>query len=123
MKWKFMNQLNLSFGSGGMTSALESNALIEYVQYLQRSHDGPMCIKKGVVVPGFQADGTCVLNTNTIIAPNGGLLDPSETGFVWLNRDLVHESSKVTSKDITPTSSDNRAIAGAILIVPEDGKA
>ena len=56
-------------------------------------------LKKGVV-SGFQADGTCVLNTNTFIAPNGGLLDPSETGFVWLNRDLVHESSKVISNDI-----------------------
>ena len=53
MKWKFMNQLNLSFGSGGMTSALESNALIEYVQYLQRSHDGPMCSKKELF-PGFR---------------------------------------------------------------------
>ena len=98
-----MNQVNLTFGSEGMTSALESNALIEYVQYLQRSHDGPMCIKKGVIVPGFQAGGICVLNSSTFIASNGDLLKPAETQFVWLSRELMHEGSKVTSKDITPT--------------------
>ena len=45
----------------------------------------------------------CILNGNTFIDPNGVLLDPSNTGYVWLSRDLVHESSKVTTKDITPT--------------------
>ena len=42
----------------------------------------------------------CILNGNTFIDPNGVLLDPSNTGYI---RDLVHESSKVTTKAITPT--------------------
>ena len=77
-----MNQLNLSFGSGGMSSALESNTLIEYIQYLQRSHDGPIAIKKGVTVPGFQNDTVYILNRDTFIDQNGVLLDPSETECV-----------------------------------------
>ena len=97
-----MNQVNQSFGSGGMTSALESIALIEYFQYLQRSHEGPIPIKRGVLVPGFQEDGSCILNESTFIDPSGVLLDPESTDFVWLSRDLVHETSKVRSKDITP---------------------
>ncbi len=103
VKWKFMSQLNRSFGSGGMTSALESNTLIEYVQYLQRCHsESNIPIKKGVLIPGFQQNGTCVLNSETFIDANGDLLDPKETDLVWLSRDLVHETSKVTAKDITP---------------------
>ena len=97
-----MNQVNQSFGSGGMTCTLENIALIEYFQYLQRSHEGPIPIKKGILVPGFQDDGTCILNDSTFIDPSGVLLDPECTDFVWLSRDLVHETSKIRSKDITP---------------------
>lgn len=97
-----MNQINQSFGSGGMTTAFESNTLIEFVQYLQRSHEGAMPIKKGVLVPGLQEEGICVLNESTFINAEGELIDAAECNLVWLSRDIVHESSKVRSKDITP---------------------
>lgn len=73
-----------------------------YFQYLRWSHEGPIPIKKGILVPGFQDDGTCILNDSTFIDPSGVLLDPECTDFVWLSRDLVHETSKIRSKDITP---------------------
>ena len=37
IKFKFLVQINQSFGSGGMTSGLDASQLIEYFQYLQRS--------------------------------------------------------------------------------------
>lgn len=102
MKLKFVNQLNASFGSGGMSTALDNNSLIEYFQYLQRSFDGQMPIKKGVVFPGFHDGDICVLSETTFISASGELLDPSTADLVWLNRDIVHENSKIRSSDITP---------------------
>ena len=102
MKWKFTNQINTSFGSGGMTTALENNTLIEFVQYLQRSHERPMPTKKGVLVLGLQEEGICVLNESTFISADGKLIDPAKCNLVWLSHDIVHETSKVRSKDITP---------------------
>ena len=58
-----------------MTTAFESNTLIEFVQYLQRNHEGKMPIKKGVLVPGLQ-EGVCVLNESTFINADGAL-DPA----------------------------------------------
>ena len=97
-----MNQINTSFGSGGMTTVLENNTLIEFVQYLQRSHERPMPTKKGVLVLGLQEEGICVLNESTFISADGKLIDPAECNLVWLSRDIVHETSKVRSEDITP---------------------
>lgn len=54
------------------------------------------------MVPGFQRDGICALNENTFISPHGELLDPESRDFVWLNRDIVHDNSKIRASDITP---------------------
>ena len=102
VKSRFLSQLNMSFGSGGMTSALDNNHLTEYFQYLQRSHDGPIPIKKAVLIPGLQDDGTWVLNHETYISSDGQLLDPNVSEFVWLDRDLLYEYDKVRSADTTP---------------------
>ena len=102
MKSKFLNQLNVSFGSGGMTSALENNTLVEYFQYVQRDYDGQLPIKRGVLGPGFHSD-VFVANENTFIAYDGNQLQPSQTSCVWLNRDAVFEQSKIKCADITPT--------------------
>lgn len=61
-----------------------------------------MPIKKGVLVPGMQEEGVCVINETTFIDANGNLLDPSESNMVWLSRDIVHETSKIRAKYITP---------------------
>lgn len=96
-----MNQLNVSFGSGGMTSALENNTLVEYFQYVQRDFKGQLPIKKGVLGPGFYSD-IYVANQDTFISPSGHLLDIADTHLVWLNRDVVFEQAKLRCSDITP---------------------
>lgn len=76
-----------------MTLALESINLIEHFQYLQRSYDGAMPIRKAVLTSECQSDGTCVVNAETFVGP---------ANFIWLNRDLLYENAKVRSSDITP---------------------
>ena len=105
VKLKFVNQINMSFGSGGMTCALENTHLIEYFQYLQRSFDGDIPIKRGVMGPGFYVNNdkhVFVANKSTFISADGSLIDPEQTDLVWLKRDVVVENSKVRCSDITP---------------------
>ncbi len=101
MKSKFVNQLNVSFGSGGMTSALENNTLVEYFQYVQRSFVGQLPIKRGVLGPGFY-NNVFVANEKTFIAAGGEQLERCDTNLVWLNRDVVYEQTKIRNSDITP---------------------
>ena len=102
LKGKFVNQFNVSFGSGGMTSALESNTLVEYFQYVQRRFVGQLPIKRGVLGPGFYKD-VFVANEKTFISADGEEVEPCDTNLVWLNRDVVFEQTKIRCSDITPT--------------------
>lgn len=104
-KARFMWQVNQSFGSGGMSSSLENTHLTEYIQYLQRSHDGILPVKRAVVCTGRQTDGTWVLNADTFISPDGESISPTETNLVWLDKDLIFENDKVRSADISPVIS------------------
>jgi len=99
-----MAQLNNSFGSGGMTSSLDSNQLIEYFQYLQRSASSTFTVKQAVMFTGMQQDGVCVLNEHLFINSDGNLIqDESENSLVWLDKDFVFDSDKIKSVDICPT--------------------
>ena len=100
-KQKFLYQLNMSFGSGGMTSGLDSTQLIEYFQTLQRVCQS-LPIKKAVLYTGMQADGSCVLNEETFVSAEGTLISPEDSGLIWLNKDLIYENDKVKSTDIAP---------------------
>ena len=86
-----------------MTSSLENNQLIDYFQYLQRSSETSLPIKRGVLLTGMQPNGIWVLNEQTFISSEGKLLNQNETALVWLNKDLIFETDKIRSIDITPT--------------------
>lgn len=101
-KVKFLSQINNTFCSGGMTSSLENNQLVDYFQYLQRSQES-LPIKKGVLLTGQQANGIWVLNEKTFLSPQGEMLRQQETDLVWLNKDVVFETDKIRSIDITPS--------------------
>lgn len=97
-----MSQINYSFGSGGMTCGLDNVQLIEYFQHLQRTTQ-PLPIKKAVLCTGMQPNGSCILNEKIFISPDGALIDPEESSYVWLNKDFVYDSDKIKSTDISPT--------------------
>lgn len=101
-KVRFMSQINQSFASGGMSSALDNVALIEYFQYLQRSHTEPLPVKIAVMNTGRQDDGTWVFNANTFVSSKGDILSLNESDLVWLSRDLICDGDKIKSEDISP---------------------
>lgn len=85
-----------------MTSSLEQNQLVEFYQFLQRSHSGPIPIKKGVTLTGKQPCGTWVLNHETFISSSGLLIEPQDTDLVFINKDVIYESDRILNVDITP---------------------
>ena len=99
-KARLMSMINHSFGSGGMTSALDTTQIVEFVQYLQRSHEEPLPVKKAILVTGRQPDGTWVLNATTFISPAGIFLSNQE--MVFLDKNIISESDKIVSADICP---------------------
>jgi len=85
-----------------MTISLDSAQLIEFFQYLQRASEGSLPIKKAVLFSGMQPDGLCVLNDSTFISTEGKLVNPEESQYVWLDRDLIYDFDKIKSIDICP---------------------
>ena len=101
-KIKFINQINFSFGSGGMTCGFENNQLVEYFQYLLRSNPDQLPVKQGVLSTGMQPDGSCILNANTFISSAGVLMDPKDSPYVWVDKECIGDTEKIRTKDISP---------------------
>ena len=97
---RLMSMINHSFGSGGITSALDNTQIVEFVQYLQRSHEEQLPVKKAVLVTGRQPDGTWVLNANTLIYAAGDFLGDHD--MVFLDKNILSESDKIVATDICP---------------------
>ena len=98
-----MQQLNQSFGSGGMSCAFDSNNLVEYFQYLKRIVNTSIPVKKAVMHTGLQENSKLwVLNASVHIDHLGNLLDPLKSDYVWLDKDLVIENDRICSSDISP---------------------
>ena len=100
VKSKFLSQLNLSFGSGGMSSSMDKNQLTEFLHHIQRAYVGDIPKKKAVIFPGRQSDGTWVLNRNTFLNNSGEVIGDSES-LVWIDRDILYDD-KTRSSDISP---------------------
>ena len=47
---KFMDMVNCSFGSGGMTCGLDMNVLPSFIQYLKRQHEGSRLPTKAAII-------------------------------------------------------------------------
>ena len=86
-----------------MTCGLDHIQLINYFQHLQRSTHKQLPIKKGVLCTGMQPNGSCIVNDTIFISPDGVLINPEESPYVWLNKDFVYDGDKIKSADISPT--------------------
>ena len=86
-KIKFINQINYSFGSGGMTCGLDNNQLVEYFQQLLRSNPEQLPVKQGVLSTGMQPDGSCILNGSTFISSEGVLINPKDSPYIWVDKE------------------------------------
>ena len=99
-KSKFCEQLNTSFGNGGMSCALDHHQTVSFIQFLKREVEN-LLIKKAVIYPGKQTGGIFVLNDEVHIDKNGVLVDSNESEYVFLQRDIVADYEKFTSEDLT----------------------
>jgi hypothetical protein len=99
-KGKFIDQLNYSFGDGGMSCGFESNNHVAYfVQSLKRN----TMLKSTVAVTycGLQPSGIYAMNANCFINAEGQVV--SDCGLAWINREMFLESDRVVSDDIVST--------------------
>ena len=87
-----VNYMHLWFR--GMTYGLDTTQLIEYFQHLQQSNTEPLPVKRAIVFTAMQPDGSCVLNEHTFISSEGELMDPSESPYIWLDKDFIYDSDK-----------------------------
>ena len=83
-----------------MNSVLDGVQLIEYFNHLLWSSD--LTKKKAILCTGLQPDRSCVVNAKVFILPDGQLMDPDESPYIWLDKDFMYDSDKIKSVDITP---------------------
>ena len=82
-KDKFMQQLNYSYGEGGLTCGFNDYQLAEYIQQ-KRRRAGKLPKGKAVAQVGPQEDGSWVLGPDIYINPDGQAIDPSESSHIWV---------------------------------------
>lgn len=101
-KIKFINQINYSFGSGGMTCGFDNNQLVEYFQHLLRCKPERLPVKQGVLSTGIQPDGSCILNGSTFISSEGVLMNPNDSPYIWVDKECICDAEKIRTADISP---------------------
>lgn len=99
---KFMEILNHSFGSGGMTCGVDQNALPYFIQSLKRQCKEQLPTKKAVLRPGKQENGLFYLNEGVCVDEDGRLVQSPGNEYVWLKKELVSENDKMLVSDIIP---------------------
>lgn len=78
-----MSQINSSFGSGGMTIALNELQLSSFIQFLRRQQ--PVGICKAASIVGEQVCGNVwVVGPDIHISSDGALMPQEEHEYVWL---------------------------------------
>ena len=85
---KFIEQLNYSFGSGGMTCGMDNNVLLYFIQSMKRRCPQKLPTKKAVTRPG-KPEG-CMLyfvNKDVIVDCDGKLVN--EEGSAELKKRAV----------------------------------
>ena len=101
---RFLQDLNCSFGSGGVNAWFQSKELPEFLHQLNTSHNLP--VKTAARVVGRQPESeTWVLSPELQIDSDGEVISPDEAPYYWIPPDIA-ELSKVKvhipSRDLCP---------------------
>lgn len=95
-KSKFLGQINNSFGSGGMSLALNEAQFSLLIQFPKKEG---LPIKKAVLIVGLQNDAKVwVLGKHLQITITGEVIDECDRVYIWLN-DMIRESLCSVSLD------------------------
>lgn len=95
-----MEQINFSFGSGGMACSFSEKELSEFIFFLRDNSPKPLPQLKAAFLIGRQEKSQVwVLNNKLQIDKKGNEIKPEESGYILLNESLVQDC-KVLSSDI-----------------------
>ncbi len=96
-----MQQINQSFGSGGMSLSFSNRELTEFIQQLQDEERLPT--KQAAMHIGQQENSLVwVLGKSIQISAGEGLLQSVAAPYVWLGSEIVDTNSKLSVRDICP---------------------
>lgn len=102
-KSRFIAQINNSFGSGGMSLALNEAQFSQFIQFLKRE-GGPLPIRKAVTIVGEQQKSPVwVLGRHLQIASDGEVVPEANRVFMWLDETVKEGLTCVTLKEILPS--------------------
>lgn len=82
-KDRFMQQLNRSYGEGGLTCGFNDYQLAEFVQQKRRKV-GKLAKGMSVEMVGSQVDGSWVLGPDIYINDDGQQMKPEDTFNIWI---------------------------------------
>ena len=98
-KSRFMANINNSFGSGGMSLALNESQFSSFIQFLKK--DG-LPIKKAVQIIGLQKDEKVwVLGEDLHLDTNGDIIEESNRTYTWLN-EICEGLSSMRIEEVLP---------------------
>ncbi|XP_019862513.1 PREDICTED: uncharacterized protein LOC109591165 [Amphimedon queenslandica] len=91
-KYKFMQQLNNSFGSGGMSLALNEAQFSCFIQFIKNECMGTLPIKKAATIVGMQQHSDelrYVLGPEIELDVEGKVVKDDDRIYVWLEGILM----------------------------------
>ena len=100
-KYRFMAQLNNSFGSGGMSLALSEAQFSLFFQFL-KNDVANLPIVKATTHVGEQSDGIWVLNKSTQIDGDGELITQENQTYVWLEEAFIDKYANLSLSHMVP---------------------
>ena len=100
-KFKFMSQINISFGSGGMSLALGEAQFSGFIQYL-KENVASLPIVRAVGHVGEQDDGVWVLNKTTQMDANGEVITDENQQYLWLDEVFSDVFGNVSRDQLIP---------------------
>ena len=93
-----MAQINATFGSGGMTLAINDTVLPSFIQFLKKNKEIDIC--KAASILGEQKCGRVwVMGPNLQVSIEGKIIPEDQYHYVWLDSGSVHAC---TASDILP---------------------
>lgn len=99
-KSKFLGQINNSFGSGGMSLALNEAQFSLFIQFLKKEG---LPIKKAVLIIGLQNDGKVwVLGKDLHIDITGAIINEPDRVYTWLDGMIRETLCNVTLEEVLP---------------------
>ena len=97
-----MGKINNSFGSGGMTLALNEAHFASFVQFLKLGED--ISIRSAATIVGQQ---TCnevwVMGRDVQIDGDGNIMPPNTSPYIWLDKLALGEVGSVPVGDLLPS--------------------